>query len=268
MDRRRSQEHGEPGGHGRVLGLVHRPAHRPVRDAQGAGRRDGRDRGSGVHPLPVRQLAGRAVLAADPPVRRVHLARGRLAQASGAGWLDGGTALQGYWQHAVAIPAAGAGSPAITYDWYRTFLQTLLDNNAYTWFAWLITFGEMAVGVGLLVGCLTGVAAFFGAMMNMSFLLAGSASVNPVLFTLAIGLILAWKVAGYYGVDRYCCRCSAPRGTREPSRDEIQALLVPRPAELSRGLVPLECNLRPVGRVRGPRAHKSADVACPALVES
>ena len=52
-------------------------------------------------------------------------------------------------------------------------------------------------------GLLTGFAAFFGALMNMSFLLAGSASVNPVLFTLAIGLILAWKVAGYYGVDRY-----------------------------------------------------------------
>jgi thiosulfate dehydrogenase [quinone] large subunit len=120
-----------------------------------------------------------------------------------AGWLDGGTALQGYWQHAVAIPAQGAGSPAITYDWYRTFLQTLLDNHAYTWFAPLIAFGEMAVGLGLLVGLLTGFAAFFGAMMNMSFLLAGSASVNPVLFTLAIGLILAWKVAGYYGLDRY-----------------------------------------------------------------
>jgi thiosulfate dehydrogenase [quinone] large subunit len=37
----------------------------------------------------------------------------------------------------------------------------------------------------------------------MSFLLAGSASVNPILFTFAVGLILAWKVAGYYGVDRY-----------------------------------------------------------------
>ena len=39
--------------------------------------------------------------------------------------------------------------------------------------------------------------------MNMSFLLAGSGSSNPVMFTLAIGLILAWKVAGYYGLDRY-----------------------------------------------------------------
>jgi thiosulfate dehydrogenase [quinone] large subunit len=122
---------------------------------------------------------------------------------SGTGWTDGGAALQGYWQHAVAVPAAGAGTPAITFEWYRAFLQTLLDSHAYTWFAPLIVFGEMAVGIGLLVGCLTGVAAFFGALMNMSFLLAGSASVNPVLFTLAIGLILGWKVAGYYGVDRY-----------------------------------------------------------------
>ena len=50
---------------------------------------------------------------------------------------------------------------------------------------------------------MTGIAAFFGAFMNMSFLLAGSSSTNPVLFTLAIGLMLAWKVAGYYGLDRY-----------------------------------------------------------------
>jgi len=67
----------------------------------------------------------------------------------------------------------------------------------------LITFGEMAVGLGLIFGCLTGIAAFFGALMNMSFLLAGSASTNPVLFTMAIGIILAWRVAGYYGIDRY-----------------------------------------------------------------
>jgi thiosulfate dehydrogenase [quinone] large subunit len=120
---------------------------------------------------------------------------------SGTGWMDGGAALKGFWEHAVVVP--DTGSPAITYDWYRTFIQTLLDNQAYTWFAPLITFGEMAVGLGLLVGCLTGIAAFFGALMNMSFLLAGSASVNPVLFTLAIGIMLAWKVAGYYGLDRY-----------------------------------------------------------------
>ncbi len=122
---------------------------------------------------------------------------------SGTGWMDGGAALKGYWERAAAVPPAGQGNPAITFEWYRSFIQTLLDNNAHTWFAPLITFGEMAVGVGLLIGLLTGFAAFFGAMMNMSFLLAGSASSNPVLFTLAIGIMLGWKVAGYYGVDRY-----------------------------------------------------------------
>ncbi len=114
---------------------------------------------------------------------------------------EAGTALAGYWERAVAIPEQGR--PAITYDWYRTFLQTLLDNGAESWMTYVITFGEIAVGLGLIVGMLTGFAAFFGALMNMSFLLAGSASTNPVLFTLAVGIILAWKVAGYYGVDRW-----------------------------------------------------------------
>ena len=120
---------------------------------------------------------------------------------TGEGWVDGGTALLGYWERAVAIP--DEGRPAISFEWYRTILQFLIDNGAHTWFAWLITFGEIAVGIGLLAGALVGVAAFFGALMNMSFLLAGSASSNPVLFTFAIGLMLAWKVAGYYGVDRW-----------------------------------------------------------------
>jgi len=138
---------------------------------------------------------------------------------SGQGWMDGGAALKGFWEKAVAVP--DTGSPAITYDWYRSFIQFLLDNNAYTWFAPLITFGEMAVGLGLLVGCLTGIAAFFGALMNMSFLLAGSASTNPVMFTLAIGLMLAWKVAGYYGLDRYVLPLLGTpwhRGTLAPPR--------------------------------------------------
>ena len=121
---------------------------------------------------------------------------------TGTGWMDGGSALAGYWQGAVKIPDA-PGRPPITYEWYRDFLNVLIAGHHETWFAPLVTFGELAIGLGLIFGVLTGVAAFFGAFMNMSFLLAGSASVNPIMFTLAIGLVLAWKVAGYYGVDRY-----------------------------------------------------------------
>jgi thiosulfate dehydrogenase [quinone] large subunit len=121
---------------------------------------------------------------------------------TGTGWVDGGASLLGYWTKAVAVPAPPARA-AITFDWYRSFLQLLIDNHAAGAFGWLIAVGELAVGVGLLVGALVGVAAFFGIVMNMSYLLAGSTSTNPIMFTLAIGLILGWKVAGYYGVDRW-----------------------------------------------------------------
>lgn len=116
-------------------------------------------------------------------------------------WTQGGAALRAYWERAAAIPEGGR--PPITFEWYRDFINTLLNGGHETWMAWVITLGELAIGIGLLLGILTGIAAFFGALMNMSFLLAGSASTNPVLFTLAVGLMLAWRVAGYYGVDRY-----------------------------------------------------------------
>jgi thiosulfate dehydrogenase (quinone) large subunit len=116
-------------------------------------------------------------------------------------WTQSGVALQSYWERAAAIPESGR--PPITYDWFRQFLQYMLDNGWYTWFAKLIAWGEVLVGLGLLVGALVGIAAFFGTVMNFSFMLAGSASSNPVLFGLAVFLVLAWKVAGFWGFDRW-----------------------------------------------------------------
>ncbi len=114
-------------------------------------------------------------------------------------WVAGGEALKGYWINAVSIPEAGR--PPIAFDWFRTFVQALLDAQSYTWFAKFVAYGELFVGIALVLGFLTGIAAFFGAAMNWNFMMAGSASTNPVLFVIAIGLILAWKVAGYIGID-------------------------------------------------------------------
>ncbi len=50
---------------------------------------------------------------------------------------------------------------------------------------------------------LVGISAFLGTFMNFNFQLAGSASTNPVLFGFGVFLVLAWKTAGYFGVDRY-----------------------------------------------------------------
>jgi thiosulfate dehydrogenase [quinone] large subunit len=110
-----------------------------------------------------------------------------------------GAAILGFANGAVA-KATGA-HPAVQ-DWYASFLKTFVIPHPALW-AYLITFGEVAVGLGLIVGALTGIAAVFGMVMNLNYLLAGTVSTNPILGFLAILLILAWRVAGYYGVDRY-----------------------------------------------------------------
>lgn len=116
-------------------------------------------------------------------------------------WTGTGAALKAYWERAIAIPQPPA-RPAISFDWYRGFLQYLLDVGAYTWFAKLVAYGELLIGIALVVGAFVGIAAFFGGLMNWNFMMAGSASTNPLLFLVAIVIILAWKVAGYYGLDR------------------------------------------------------------------
>jgi thiosulfate dehydrogenase [quinone] large subunit len=39
--------------------------------------------------------------------------------------------------------------------------------------------------------------------MNANYLLAGTVSTNPILFILATWLVLAWRVAGWWGLDRW-----------------------------------------------------------------
>ncbi len=123
-------------------------------------------------------------------------------KSTGSAWVftgHDGAAILGFANGAVA-KATGA-HPAVQ-DWYASFLKTFVIPNPGFW-AYLITFGELAVGLGLIVGCLTGIAACFGLVMNFNYLLAGTVSTNPILGFLALFLILAWRIAGYYGVDRY-----------------------------------------------------------------
>ena len=114
-------------------------------------------------------------------------------------WVQTGEALKSFWAGAVKIPETGR--PPITFDGYRAFIQMLLDAQAYTWFSKLVVAGELLIGVALLLGAFTGIAAFLGGFMNWNFMMAGSASVNPMFFVISVGLILAWKVSGYIGAD-------------------------------------------------------------------
>ncbi len=117
-----------------------------------------------------------------------------------AAWTGGGLAVKGYWERVIVIPEQGR--PPIAYDWYRQFLEFLLRNEWYDVVGWLVAYGEVLVGLGLIVGAFTGLAAFFGALMNWNFMLAGTASTNPVLGLIGLGVMVAWKTAGWWGLDR------------------------------------------------------------------
>jgi thiosulfate dehydrogenase (quinone) large subunit len=128
---------------------------------------------------------------------------GSFGQAvKGGAWVftsDTGVGLKGFISGSLA-QASGA-HPAVQ-SWYASFLQhAILPNVAV--FSYVITFGEVFVGLGLIVGAFTGIAAFFGIFTNMNYMLAGSVSTNPILLTLCICILLAWRISGYYGIDRY-----------------------------------------------------------------
>jgi thiosulfate dehydrogenase [quinone] large subunit len=112
-----------------------------------------------------------------------------------------GVALKGFWTGAVQVPAEGR--PPIAFAWYREFIQTMLDAQAYTWFAKFVAVSELMFGILLIAGIFIGLTAFFSGFMNWNFIMAGSASVNGVFFGLAVLLVLAWKIAGYLGADYF-----------------------------------------------------------------
>ena len=175
-------------------------------DTAGATRRDD-EPGQINDPVLWRRLMGNAYYALFwLPVRffvgREWLAAGEHKVRDDA-WMDGGEALRGYWERATTTPEGRPASPAGTYSWFEDFLRYMLRHEWYTWFAKVIAVGEVLIGIGLIVGALVGIAAFFGTLMNFNFQLAGSASTNPVLFGLGVLLVLAWKVAGWWGLDRW-----------------------------------------------------------------
>lgn len=110
-----------------------------------------------------------------------------------------GTALSGFLKNAISLAAAERPPVQPFYAW---FLENLVLPGAEVW-SYVVAIGETLVGIALILGVFTGLAAFFGAFMNLNYLLAGTVSVNPILLILAIFILLAWRTAGWWGLDRW-----------------------------------------------------------------
>jgi thiosulfate dehydrogenase [quinone] large subunit len=120
---------------------------------------------------------------------------------TGDSWLRSSAGLQGFT--AYALKGAGVPHASVNYGWYASFLRWLGEPGPAAVFAKAIALGEVVIGIALIIGLFTGIAAFFAGTLNFSFGLAGVAGVNPVFFVIEVLLVLAWRNAGYIGLDRY-----------------------------------------------------------------
>jgi thiosulfate dehydrogenase [quinone] large subunit len=115
-------------------------------------------------------------------------------------WFGGGAGVKGFATAGILGSATGKGGAS--YGWWAAFLHNFVIPNA-SWIAKLIALGELAIGVGLVIGLFTGLAALGGLLLNVIYMFTGSAGVNPAYAILEVPLILAWRNAGYLGLDRY-----------------------------------------------------------------
>ena len=119
-----------------------------------------------------------------------------------------GTAVAGFLKGAIAKSALAADfdpiktpHPAVQ-EWYALLARDVFLPNAAL-FSYLIAFGELLVGIALIVGIFTRFSAFMGVLMALALFLAGAVSTLPQLLTIGLVITLVGTNAGYYGLDYF-----------------------------------------------------------------
>jgi thiosulfate dehydrogenase (quinone) large subunit len=115
-----------------------------------------------------------------------------------AGFWSSGAGVKGFATAGVAGSKAGTGGAS--YPWFADFLHGFVIPNS-SWIAKLVAVSELTIGALLILGLFTGIVAFAGVALNLIYMFSGSSGVNPAYAVVAVFLILAWRNAGYLGLD-------------------------------------------------------------------
>ncbi|WP_423801018.1 DoxX family membrane protein [Neobacillus sp. SAB-20_R2A] len=115
--------------------------------------------------------------------------------------ITGGFDAAGFLKGVTANPVKGPDG-AVVYGWYVEFLKGFALPNVDI-FNFIVPWGEVLVGLGLMLGCLTTAAAFFALVMNFAFFLAGTVSHIPTDIFLGVIILAAGYNAGRIGLDRW-----------------------------------------------------------------
>ncbi|WP_042351540.1 DoxX family membrane protein [Bacillus massiliigorillae] len=118
---------------------------------------------------------------------------------SGFGKITDGFDASGFMGFIAQNPVKGADG-SVAYPLYNAFIENVALPNAEI-FNVLVPWGELLIGLGLILGTLTTAAAFFGLLMNFTFVLGGTVSTNPTFILLGFIILVAGANAGRFGGD-------------------------------------------------------------------
>jgi thiosulfate dehydrogenase [quinone] large subunit len=115
---------------------------------------------------------------------------------------------------------AAHGTPA--YSWWGTFLHGFVVPNS-GWIGILVAVAEFTVGVALVLGLFTRVAALGSLALLFTYVMSGTASVCAFYALFAIVILATWRTSSWIGVDglvagyrqRHTGRPSAPENAAE-----------------------------------------------------
>jgi thiosulfate dehydrogenase [quinone] large subunit len=100
-----------------------------------------------------------------------------------------------------AIKKASGERPQVQ-EWWAAFLKNFALPNVDV-FNFFVPWGEVLVGLALLVGSFTTFAILMGMIMNFSYLFSGAVSSNPQMIIIAMLILVSGYNAGRIGVDRW-----------------------------------------------------------------
>ena len=93
---------------------------------------------------------------------------------------------------------AAHGAPA--YTWWGSFLHSFVVPNS-GWIGLLVAFAEFFIGVGLVLGLFTRIAALASLALLFTYVMSGTASVCAFYALFAIVILATWKTSSLFGVD-------------------------------------------------------------------
>jgi thiosulfate dehydrogenase (quinone) large subunit len=105
-----------------------------------------------------------------------------------------------FMHHNGAGVAGFAAHGAAAYTWWGSFLHSFVVPNA-GWIGVLVAVSEFAIGIALVLGLYTPLAALGSLALLFTYVMSGTASVCAFYALFAIVILATWRTSSWIGVD-------------------------------------------------------------------